>query len=583
MTNDRTQGVAPLTLPAHPHIDHLKKQARHLLRDYRAGHDEALRVVAAFHPRPAEFASLRDAQLALARRYGFTDWSQLAAEVELRTLRASLPQQQVERFIDHACLRYNGDDQSWRYQRATAWLRQLPQLRTDFHCALVAADVDAVRGFLHKEPQLATRNGGPRDWPPLMYLTYSRIEQNQTGAIDVAKLLLEHGADPDARAPSLPGFNAVTGAIGEGERGPVACIPHPRADELVRLFLDAGAQPNQSQALYNTMLGEHLGKWLPLLVQRGLKAGEPANWDPSETEPIFDFLLSQVVTQGRIDLVRFLLEHGANPDAINRYNHRSAHANAQLSDRADIAGLLEQHGARTQPLPIEDRFRVACGRHDQALATTLLEQHPRLRQDAALFRDCAMVDVDTCLWLVARGFDINTRGKDGQTALHNYALWNNAAAVKALLQHGADPDLKEFHYQATPLGLALHHHHWPVVEVLAPVSNDVFDVCRTADRDRLQVLLSRDPSLVRQCTPMGNTPLHVVSQARQDDPDMDACVATIDLLLRHGADPDARNQQNRTVAEWYRQMGMDELADCLAECVRARKGNSSGAGDGVSF
>ncbi|HXC58321.1 MAG TPA: ankyrin repeat domain-containing protein, partial [Steroidobacteraceae bacterium] len=365
VTNDRTQGVASLTLPAHPHIDHLKKQARHLLRDHRARQEDALRIVAVFHPRPDEFSSLRDAQLALARRYGFTDWSQLAADVELRQLRGSAPQEQIERFIDHACLRYNGDDQSWRYPRASTWLRQLPQLTADFHCALVAADVNAVRDFLSKQPQLATRNGGPRNWPPLMYVTYSRLEQNVAGAVEVARLLLAHGADPDARAPSLQGFNAVTGAIAEGERGPVNCFSHPKADELVRLFLDAGAAPNQSQALYNTMFGEHLGKWLRLFVERGLKAGEPANWDPAETEPIFDFLVSQVVMQGQIDLVRFLLEHGANPDAINRYNHRSAHTNALMGGRADIAALLEQYGAKALPLSIEDQFRVACGLHDR--------------------------------------------------------------------------------------------------------------------------------------------------------------------------------------------------------------------------
>jgi ankyrin repeat protein len=100
---------------------------------------------------------------------------------------------------------------------------------------------------------------------------------------------------------------------------------------------------------------------------------------------------------------------------------------------------------------------------------------------------------------------------------------------------------------------------------MAPVSNDVFDVRRTADSARLLVLLSRDPSLASQRTPMGNTPLHVASQARQDDPDVDASTATIDLLLRHGADPEARNSQNKTVAEWYRHLGMDDLAECVLE------------------
>jgi ankyrin repeat protein len=68
---------------------------------------------------------------------------------------------------------------------------------------------------------------------------------------------------------------------------------------------------------------------------------------------------------------------------------------------------------------------------------------------------------------------------------------------------------------------------------------------------------------------MGNTPLHVVSQARQDDPDPDASIATIDLLLKAGADPDVRNHEKRTPAEWYRQHGMDELADYLTARRRA--------------
>jgi hypothetical protein len=136
--------TAPLTLPANPDLDHLKKQVKQLLRDVRAQRGEALRNILAFHPRPAEFASLRDAQLTLARLYGFVDWEQLANEVELRQLRSSTLQEQVERFIRHACLSYNGDDQPWRFERAAEWLRQLPDLtRGDFYCALAAADLRA--------------------------------------------------------------------------------------------------------------------------------------------------------------------------------------------------------------------------------------------------------------------------------------------------------------------------------------------------------------------------------------------------------------------------------------------------------
>ena len=571
MTIDSTPGFrqtlspsASLTLPAKPDLDHLKKQAKQLLRDVRAQQGEALQTIVAFHPRPAEFSNLRDAQLAVARRYGYADWEQLREEVELRQLRSGTPQERTERFINHACLRYNGDDQAWRYQRASEWLRQLPELvRVDFYCALVAADLEVVRDFLRRDPTLALRNGGPRDWPPLMYVTYSRVEQNKEQAVPVAKLLLELGASPDSYSAEPSGFTALTGAIGGGERGPIACVAHPCADELVRLLLDAGANPNQSQALYNAMLGEHLGEWLAILVQYGLKAGDPANWSPDETEPIFDFLLSQVVLQGKLELVQYLLEHGANANAVSRYNHHSAHAIAQLTGRTEIADLLEQFGAKPEPLSVEDQFRVACDRRDRELADRLLRQHPQLLQDNELFRACAMVDVETCLWLVQQGYDINTRNGSGQTVLHNYALWNNPTAVTTLLQQGADPDAEENNWQATPLGLALHHHHWSVVEVLLPISNNLLDVCRVADAERAAILLARNPAAAQQRTPKGNTALHVVSQAKQDDPDLDASIATIELLLKYGADPKALNNEGKTPAQWYRQLGMDEVADYM--------------------
>jgi hypothetical protein len=76
--------------------------------------------------------------------------------------------------------------------------------------------------------------------------------------------------------------------------------------------------------------------------------------------------------------------------------------------------------------------------------------------------------------------------------------------------------------------MALHHRYWRVIEVLLPISNNIFDVCRMAHAERVASLLAGDPALAQQRTPMGNTPLHVVSQAKQNDPDFNATVATMD-------------------------------------------------------
>jgi ankyrin repeat protein len=199
----------------------------------------------------------------------------------------------------------------------------------------------------------------------------------------------------------------------------------------------------------------------------------------------------------------------------------------------------------------------------------MLRQHPQLLQNIELFSNCAMSGVDTCLWLVHHGYDINSPNSSGQTVLHRYASWNKPDAVATLLAHGADPDVKEKNWHSTPLGMALHHHYWPVVDVLLPVTNNLLDICRLTDSKRAERLLVRDPTQVQERTPMGNTALHVVSQARQDDPDLNACVATIELLLKYGADPTVLNNEGKTPAQWYRQLGMDEVADYMAERLDA--------------
>ena len=48
--------MSSLALPANPDLDHLKKQAKQLLRDVRAQQGEALQTILAFHPRPTEFS-----------------------------------------------------------------------------------------------------------------------------------------------------------------------------------------------------------------------------------------------------------------------------------------------------------------------------------------------------------------------------------------------------------------------------------------------------------------------------------------------------------------------------------------------
>ena len=75
-------------LRARPSLDSLRKQAKKLARDAAAGNGEAIARVHAQLPRRALPLSNRNAQLVIAREYGFPGWPDLTAEVQKRLGRA---------------------------------------------------------------------------------------------------------------------------------------------------------------------------------------------------------------------------------------------------------------------------------------------------------------------------------------------------------------------------------------------------------------------------------------------------------------------------------------------------------------
>ncbi len=83
--------MAPQSLPDNANLEQLKKRAKSLQRLVRAGDSGAVDVAKGFHPRlgsalpdSLEFAgfTLSDAQLVIARQFGFPSWPQLKARVE---------------------------------------------------------------------------------------------------------------------------------------------------------------------------------------------------------------------------------------------------------------------------------------------------------------------------------------------------------------------------------------------------------------------------------------------------------------------------------------------------------------------
>src|SRR5262249_42644989 len=71
-------------LPARPSLKSLRKQAKKLARDIKAGNANAIGRARAWLPQAELPLSHRDAQLVLAREYGFPGWRDLVKEVEQR-------------------------------------------------------------------------------------------------------------------------------------------------------------------------------------------------------------------------------------------------------------------------------------------------------------------------------------------------------------------------------------------------------------------------------------------------------------------------------------------------------------------
>ena len=86
-------------LPERPHLDVTKREARELLDDWRKGDSAALERIRHRHPRfqdaddaavAASTFRLADAQLVLAREYGFSNWTQLKQRIEANSLAREL-------------------------------------------------------------------------------------------------------------------------------------------------------------------------------------------------------------------------------------------------------------------------------------------------------------------------------------------------------------------------------------------------------------------------------------------------------------------------------------------------------------
>ncbi|MGP3955890.1 ankyrin repeat domain-containing protein [Nonomuraea sp. 3N208] len=458
-------------LPDNPSIERLRKQAKTLLQYVKAGVPEALGLVTEFHPRPPETLKLSDAQLVTARMYGFASWPRLKEHLDTvdrysRSPHRVAPSEELpEEFLRLACLTY-GSDYPGRTGEADQLLARHPQLPTANVFTMAATgSADALAGALAGDSGLARAQGGPFGWEPLLYLTYARLHAPGQ-YVAAARLLLDHGADPNAGflwdGLTSP-FTALTGAFGGGEGDQP---PHPQGLALARLLLEAGADPNDSQTLYNLGLGGSFSDdttHLELLLEYGLGRGEGGPWHarlgPTMQSPqqLMREELATAALRGGSRRARLLLAHGAQGDGLGghpAFGGRTPYELALLNGHTDVAEILAAAGA-SAALDEMDAFRAACMRADADAVAGLgpdlparaLARYPELINTAAGQRKPAAVRL-----LAGLGFDVNHRRRS--TPLHDAAWNDDVETARTLIELGADPTIKDTEHDSTPLGWA---------------------------------------------------------------------------------------------------------------------------------
>ncbi|HKS37021.1 MAG TPA: ankyrin repeat domain-containing protein [Verrucomicrobiae bacterium] len=464
----------PKSLPPRPSLEQLRNQAKDVLKSCKSGDPAAIQRIAEHHPRFAKSESpiraakfsLSDAQLVIAREYGFATWPKLKEHVE-------------------SVLLDTGDPMEL------------------FHKAFTESDAPMLRRLLERYPEMKAKINeplGPFDSPAI---THARSRE----MLDV---LLDAGADINARSrwwaggfglldgcdPDLAAYAIQRGAIVDAHaaarlglfdrlREFVAADPalvHARGGDgqtplhfastvaIAEFLLDHGADIDARDVDHESTPAQYMVRdrqeIVRCLVRRGCKT---------------DVLMAAAL--GDADLIRKHLDDDPNCirirvsdeyfPMINRKSggtiyqwtlgwYVSPHDVAKQFGHDHVFRLLMERS------PADVKLIAVCWDADEPAVKSLITSHPGLvaHLSDAYRRHVAHAarnnNLSAVRVMLAAGLPVDALGQHRATPLHWAAFHGNAEMTREILRHSPPLELTDADFQGTPLGWAIYgsEHGW---------------------------------------------------------------------------------------------------------------------------
>ncbi len=457
-------------LPARPNLEHLKNQARTLLRECLAAEVEATARFKLFGITAAE-PKLADALHVIACEYGAATWPALKLRVEvvsedglealtaaIRADDAGLVREVLQRHpglkerINEPLPRYGFDepaivaavqkknramvdallDAGANVNERTRWWAggfgvldfASPVLAeylisrgatVDIHAACRLGKIDRVRELLGRDPGLMHARGGDGQLPLHFAAT-----------VEIAAMLLDAGAEIDARDIDHESTAAQHMVC---MRQPTGLEPYRH--DVARFLIERGAE---TDLLMAAALGD-LG-----LVERIL------NHDPETVR----------MTVGERSFPKRDPRAGGVIYTFGFGFSKSPHMIATQFGHAAVFELLMQRS------PAWLRLINAAELGDEALVERIVTGHPQLFSKLSVFAARRIVgaavrnNTKAVALLLEKGWPVDAALENNQTALHHAAWHGNVAMVQKLIGHGALVNVFETEYGGSPLAWALH-------------------------------------------------------------------------------------------------------------------------------